>query len=615
MKALICFRRLLVALLVLFVSGSVNRVCAQDVYELVTDVNSLVGGDNVIIVAAGNDKAMGGVSDSGNNRNAVVITKKDNYISLEDRPDVTVLTLEKSDSYWAFKYRDGDSDVYLCAASNSSNWLRTASSLKTAAAKASVTVNEDGVATVTFGSYTHNNLRYNKTNDLFSCYASGQKDISIYKKNVNAVIMPVIVISLGSGSYYGPQTVGLSVMGGGSIYYTLDGSEPNGASQLYTDSLSITEPCILKAKAIRNGTEGDVTTASYVISNRIDANNVKLLTDGFTGATLGLTGSYKDFNYTGAESLCKYAGHAALDGESAIEMTASSNGGIVTTTTCGRVMGATVTWTLNQLTKVVLEFYGSHTPYTSAADLYDDNKKGKLLGTINIVDTEEEKTKTIDLDKGYEYLGIRPKSGTFYAANVSITWAKTETVDIGSTGYATVYYQNEALKVPNGMTAYGFTYNEGTLQAVKMYDGIVPAGTGAVLYAPVTGAYMFECTDLTGTGVVGNCLSGTDEAQTVSAESGRKLYILGNGSKGLGFYLASQNGLSANNKAHKAYLSIPAAESKVRSFLSLDDDATPVLDIQGRHQPETVYSLSGVRMNATARPGVYIVNGKKMVKL
>lgn len=50
------------------------------------------------------------------------------------------------------------------------------------------------------------------------------------------------------------------------IRYTLDGSEPNESSQVYTEPITITSDKTIKAKAFADGYESSSTaSASYVI--------------------------------------------------------------------------------------------------------------------------------------------------------------------------------------------------------------------------------------------------------------------------------------------------------------------------------------------------------------
>ena len=67
-----------------------------------------------------------------------------------------------------------------------------------------------------------------------------------------------------SGTYTEPQTVTLScATEGATIYYTLDGSEPDDESLIYTDPLYISSNTTINAIAYLNGDASNVVTATY----------------------------------------------------------------------------------------------------------------------------------------------------------------------------------------------------------------------------------------------------------------------------------------------------------------------------------------------------------------
>ena len=158
------------------VSG-LKAVVEQSSYVLVTDAANLEAGDEVVIAAAASDMAMG--ASRGNNFSAIGVTKDGNTIVINN--DVLIFTLETgnvADTY-AFKTTDG----YLYAASSSSNHLKTQATNDDNGSW-SITI-ADGIATVKAqGENERNWMRFNSSNNpkIFSCYANGQTDISIYKK-------------------------------------------------------------------------------------------------------------------------------------------------------------------------------------------------------------------------------------------------------------------------------------------------------------------------------------------------------------------------------------------------------------------------------------------------
>ena len=151
----------------------------KDTWQLVTDVTTLEAGDRIIIVASGVDYALS-TNQKTSNRDVIKIEKPtDNTVTIND--SVQILTLEAGTKANTFAFYTGSG--YLYAASSGSNQLKTqATNNDNGSWK--IEISTKGVATITAqGSYTRNLLRYNPNNGspLFSCYASGQEDISIYK--------------------------------------------------------------------------------------------------------------------------------------------------------------------------------------------------------------------------------------------------------------------------------------------------------------------------------------------------------------------------------------------------------------------------------------------------
>lgn len=157
---------------------SVNAAEGQTA-QLVTDVNDLAVGDQVIIAAASTYVALS-TTQNDNNRGQVTITKNnDNTVTISDT--VQILTLEAGTVDGTFAFNTGSG--YLYAASSNKNYLRTQTT-NNANGSWTITIDPKGVATVKAqGSNTRNLLRYNSssTGQLFSCYSSGQDDICLYK--------------------------------------------------------------------------------------------------------------------------------------------------------------------------------------------------------------------------------------------------------------------------------------------------------------------------------------------------------------------------------------------------------------------------------------------------
>ena len=201
-----------------------------------------------------------------------------------------------------------------------------------------------------------------------------------------------------------------------------------------------------------------------------------------------------------------------------------------------------------------------------------------------------------------------------------------EEVPIGTSGYATLYLETENFEVPAGCTAYVITEvkkESGQYQAKTeafAAGSIIPAGQAVILKGTAGQTYAYKA-NLTGTPVTiaKNLLVGTATEQTLNA-AGYKYFLFGSGPDGQGFYRQTGHDInSIHLKAHKAGLRLPStAIGSAKSFVI--DFSTPettgIRSVGSAVQPskEDVYfDLQGRRVLHPTR-GIYIVNGKKVVK-
>lgn len=85
--------------------------------------------------------------------------------------------------------------------------------------------------------------------------------------------------------------------------------------------------------------------------------------------------------------------------------------------------------------------------------------------------------------------------------------------------------------------------------------------------------------------------------------------------KDLGFYYGADAGGAFYVKSETAYLAVPIAKTAGAKAFVLDDETTAINGISTRNnQAETVYNLNGQRVASMAKSGLYIVNGKKVVR-
>lgn len=189
------------------------------------------------------------------------------------------------------------------------------------------------------------------------------------------------------------------------------------------------------------------------------------------------------------------------------------------------------------------------------------------------------------------------------------------TVSISSVGYATLYYGDRALTVPEGVVAKTYAVENGLLVNTKEYvaGDVIPQATAVVLKGK-EGTYTFELATTEGTAPGKSDLYGYDAEQNTSITNAKYYYKLSLDDNGanVGFYWGQDNGAAFTSGAHKAFLAVKEAiASKAFSF---DREVTAVKSVGLNSARDAVYSLAGVRMLPSRLPaGVYIKNGKKII--
>ena len=187
------------------------------------------------------------------------------------------------------------------------------------------------------------------------------------------------------------------------------------------------------------------------------------------------------------------------------------------------------------------------------------------------------------------------------------------------------FYANDAVEIPEGVTAYVATQEpeleqeEGAAEATTgvitltaIQDGIIPAKTGTIICGE-EGTYMFTSTTDTGTAVDSNLLKGYDGQElyeNVSLEEGANYYVLSVKNDIAGFYKKSAAFKVYDNKA---YLKVPKIKASTLRISFGNDGPTGVTDIiLNGTMPQAVFDLQGRRVK-NPQKGVYIVGGKKVV--
>ena len=152
-------------------------------FTLVENVNDLVIGSNIVIAANGDKNFAMSTDQKTNNRGEADAVKSADKKTLTLTETVQVFTLEAGtvEGTYAFHCVNGTAEGYIYAASSSSNYLRTKKELDDNGSWTIVISNNEALITAQ-GENSHNILRRNAGDKLYSCYGSAtQQAVYLYQ--------------------------------------------------------------------------------------------------------------------------------------------------------------------------------------------------------------------------------------------------------------------------------------------------------------------------------------------------------------------------------------------------------------------------------------------------
>ena len=181
------------------------------------------------------------------------------------------------------------------------------------------------------------------------------------------------------------------------------------------------------------------------------------------------------------------------------------------------------------------------------------------------------------------------------------------TVRVKDTGYATLYTP-VAVAIPAGVTAYtGIINNEWlTLSEVST---TIPANTGVMLQGAVNTTFVFNGAEDV-EAIADNALTGSAETIATSSITEGTPYTLQGHEGGVAF----KKYTGASLTGYKAYLVLPTTGASAIG-IRFEDGTTGIdhseLTIQNS---ELIFDLMGRRVETMTEGGIYIVNGKKVIR-
>lgn len=260
-------------------------------------------------------------------------------------------------------------------------------------------------------------------------------------------------------------------------------------------------------------------------------------------------------------------------------------------------------------------------PYEISID--EDHKPGDLVTLRIVAATPKAATASEDYTQGRCF-------------DILLEVVPTYPLSVSAAGWASLYLDFPA-EIPDfgnedeeaGVYIVTGVKEGNWLNLVKVTDGVLPANTGVIVKA-AQGTYEFKYSAEDAADVSANILKGTVKDEYIEG----KAYVLGNKS-GIGFYQAllnfdatynkitneaniEQYGVYFKNNAYKSYLlatDIPATLSRSAGFRFSFGGTTAIEEVEVENEKvnEAIYDLAGRRLNEITKPGIYIINGKKVL--
>ena len=419
----------------------------------------------------------------------------------------------------------------------------------------------------------------------------------------NAPVLPA------STTFEGSMLVEITgIAADATVYYTTDESDPaTSATRVeYTEPFEITATTTVKAVAVNEVGASEMATATYTL----------FVVEETTGYYIKVVSAPADWS---GKYLIVYE-----EGTDAYVFNGKDEAnGYVSAVTDGDVIKANSEIDAVAVTIATME--GGYSVKTADGYIYGTSNSNKLNTNASEpqLNTIEFTADGVNIEAG-RYLRFNSAKGDMRFRYYNLTYGESvqlykyveelplyHTLTVTEAGYATLYLGFNA-RIPSAVEAYTVTtVNDGWVSLTQV-TGVLPANTGVIIKAPAGEYKLFNEATATAD-VTGNLLEGTLFNENIEEEA----YVLSKLDGVVGLYRAEKNQLDGTawlNNANKAYLPASAVPNKTAAFYGFDwDGTTGVEKVEIRNEKEEIYDLAGRRVENVTAPGIYIINGKKVL--
>ena len=389
-------------------------------------------------------------------------------------------------------------------------------------------------------------------------------------------------------AFEGSIEVEIGTENGAVAYYTLNGEEPTVGSTEYEGKLTIKATATLKVIAVEEGEYRSKNVASKTFTMAL--NDTSVDTDA-PSATFDA-------------SVQNYNSGAAITSVTIVEgITATFDQGsnsnnppkYYSTGSAIRCYGGnnfTIESTAGTITKIVLTFSSGENNNSITTD----------CGTFSS-DTWVGNAESVKFT-------IAGSTGHRRIQTITVTYGEPKNEDysleVTSAGWATLFL-DYAVAIPEDVTCYTVSeVGETSAKLIELTD-VIPANTGVIVKADAK-SYVFKPAD-DESEKVGLMLGTTNNKYIFDAA-----YVLGIVDGVVGLYKAEMAGGVWLNNANKAYLPASVANGAASYSFRFGEGTTGIDEVKGENgNVKGIYDLTGRRVEAITAPGIYVVNGKKVL--
>lgn len=215
------------------------------------------------------------------------------------------------------------------------------------------------------------------------------------------------------------------------------------------------------------------------------------------------------------------------------------------------------------------------------------------------------------------YMGLwNDNANNDAGTEVSFEETPIHTVNISYANKYSTMYLDYPVTIPSGITVYIANIDNDYVKLTEIKN-IIPANTGVVLYSNYGTTANFELTFAEATADVTNNILEGSVTTTEYTDASYSYYFLFNGNNGVGFYKDQFANNKFVNNANKAFFRVATTNPAPNYSFNFDWSGTTGIEAIESEETTTrngaIYDITGRQVKAMTTPGLYIVDGKKIV--